>query len=342
MRERDLNSLALDNPYLDLLKRAVSNYLYFGGDTPFDHFEIADFYERGEEMKAVVPETFLPHSLLAAPKLNALQSMLFDIAANNVPGDLVEAGIYKGGTVIFMRGFLKAYGITDRIVWGADSFEGIPMSTTYAHMNDPVDQWRHRFVAGLESVQTTMRRYGMLDEQVRLLKGYFADSLPNAPFTQLALARLDADSYESTMDALEHLYPKMATGGYVIIDDWNLEKCRQAVHDYRAIHGIGDPIHYVMGTKYPQSGYEAFWRVDRLSADSVGFAQTTPAPAGAGTFRRNTDGSWTCIAPSYLIAPLTRAVVNPGIAFRPGRMFLAMDLVARVETNRARDARPGA
>lgn len=336
-----MNPLVLDNPYLDLLKRAVSNYLYFGGDTPFDHFEIADFYVRGEEMKAVVPETFLPHSLLAAPKLNALQSILFDIAANDVPGDFVEAGIYKGGTVIFMRGFLKAHGITDRVVWGADSFEGIPISTKYTNVNDPVDQWRHRYVAGLDGVQATCRRYGLLDDQLRFIKGYFSETLPAAPFTQLALARLDADSYESTMDALDHLYPKMATGGYVIIDDWNLEKCQQAVHDYRAKHGIVDPIHYVMGTKYPQSGYEAFWRVDRLT-DSVGSAQTTPAPADAGAFRRNADGSWTCIAPSYLIAPLTRAVVNPGIAFRPGQMFLAMDLAARVESNRAGGARPGA
>lgn len=329
-----MNPIILDNPYLDLLKRAVSNYLYFGGDTPFDHFEISEFYERNQDTKGIVPETFLPHSLLAAPKLNALQSILFDVACNDVPGDFIEAGIYKGGTVIFMRGFLKAYGITDRIVWAADSFEGIPISKKYANLNDPVDQWKHRFVAGLDSVQATIRRYGMLDDQVRLLKGFFADTLPTAPFTQLALARLDADSYESTMDALENLYPKMVTGGYVIIDDWNLEKCRQAVHDYRAHHGIVDPIHFVMGTKYPRSGYEAFWRVDRIASDHPGIVDTPPGRPDAKPFRQNADGSWTCVGQSYLIAPLARAVVHPGITFRPGQKFLAMDVATHLDGTR--------
>jgi len=255
--------MELNNPYVDLLKRAVSNYLYYGAREPFNHFESGSFYGRNAAlMKPVVPEVFLPHSALAVPKLNALQSLMFDVIVNGVPGDFIEAGIYRGGTAIFMCGFMKAYGINDRVVWAADSFAGIPISKKYAHIKDPVDEWEHRYVAGFKEVQSTFRRYGLLDDHVRFIKGYFADTLPTAPIQQLALARLDADSYESTMDVLENLYPKMAVGGYVIIDDWGLEKCRQAVHDYRARLSINDPIHYVMGEKHETSAYEAFWRVD--------------------------------------------------------------------------------
>ena len=81
---------------------------------------------------------------------------------------------------------------------------------------------------------------------------------------QIAIARLDGDAYESTRDALEHLYPRVSQGGYVIIDDWHLESCRQACIDFRTEHKIVEPIAQVLGAK-DGSGHlvlEAFWRVD--------------------------------------------------------------------------------
>jgi len=257
------------NLYLGLMKRALSNYLYWGGDTPFEHFEVGDFFHPGPEVRLKVPEIFKPHSLLATPKLNALHGYMYDIVMNKVPGDFIEAGIYRGGTTIFMRAFLKVYDIKDRLVWAADSFEGIPKSDKYAHINDPVDDWEDRFSAGYEEVEATFKRYDLLDNQVRFVKGFFAEALPQAPIEQLALARLDADSYESTMDALEQLYPKMSPGGYVVIDDWHIETCRRAVQDYRDKHGITEPVHFVLGIKDEHAGYEAFWRVAGKSSNPV-------------------------------------------------------------------------
>ena len=252
--------------YLDLLKKALNNYLYLGGDTPFEQYDTIGLYDPAlSEWK--VPASSQPHSLSSTPKLEVLQSLMLDVVNNAVPGDFIEAGVYKGGTVIFMRGFLLAHAIEDRLVWAADSFSGIPLSRNARELNDPVDQWKDRWVAGLEDVRATFKRYGLLDQQVRFLPGKFSDTLPTAHFGKIALARLDGDSYESTFDALEHIYPSMACGGYIIIDDWHLPKCVQAVGDYRQRHAITDPIQLVLNPARVEVVYEAFWRVDHpLSA----------------------------------------------------------------------------
>jgi hypothetical protein len=108
----------------------------------------------------------------------------------------------------------------------------------------------------MESVQRNFERYGLLDEQVRFLPGWFRDTLPSAPIDQLAVIRLDGDMYESTMDALNGLYPRLSVGGFVIIDDYILDMSKQAVHDYREAHGIVDPI-------VPIDTYGAYWQRSR-------------------------------------------------------------------------------
>src|SRR5207248_8332186 len=109
-----------------------------------------------------------------------------------------------------IRGILAAYGITDRTVWAADSFAGVPPPT---HPQDrevdlsagvlPV------LAVPLEEVQELFKRYDLLDAQVRFLKGWFKDTLVDAPINRLAMLRLDGDLYESTMDALVPLYGKV-------------------------------------------------------------------------------------------------------------------------------------
>jgi O-methyltransferase len=81
----------------------------------------------------------------------------------------------------------------------------------------------------LEQVKANFDRYGLLDDQVRFLKGWFRDTLPVAPIERLAVLRLDGDMYESPMDTLVNLYPKLSEGGYVIVDDYGaIPACRQA------------------------------------------------------------------------------------------------------------------
>ena len=87
-------------------------------------------------------------------------------------------------------------------------------------------------------MEKNFARYGLLDDRVVFLQGWFKDTLPSAPIEKLALLRLDGDMYESTLDALGNLYPKLSPGGYCIIDDFFLGPCRLAVEEYRAAHAI--------------------------------------------------------------------------------------------------------
>jgi O-methyltransferase len=168
---------------------------------------------------------------------------------------LLEAGVWRGGACIMMRGVLAAYGITDRTVWVADSFEGLPSPDP---INYPADTGDRHSTHGalrvsLEDVQTNFHNYGLLDGQVKFLKGWFKDTLAAAPIERLAVLRLDGDMYSSTIQTLEALYDKLSPGGYLIVDDYILDGCRQAIEDFRARTGIRDEINDI-------DGAAVFWR----------------------------------------------------------------------------------
>jgi O-methyltransferase len=181
-------------------------------------------------------------SMIGLRRLDQLHGALRDIIDRDVPGDLVETGVWRGGATIFMRAALEAYGDTSRTVWACDSFEGLPRPTLPQDEGDL--HWTYPELAvSVEQVQQNFSRYGLRDDRVRFLKGWFSDTLPDAPIKQIAILRLDGDMYESTMDALKPLYPKLSVGGYCIVDDYGYVKgCKQASDEYRATHGIADPI----------------------------------------------------------------------------------------------------
>jgi hypothetical protein len=188
-----------------------------------------------------------PHSMCGKAKLENVRACMHDILTQDVPGDFIETGVWKGGMTVLMRGVLKAHGNTDRKVWVADSFEGLPKPDPATHLKDALF-WFLMYPLGylqipLEYTEGLFSRYGLLDDQVRFLKGWFRDTLPNAGIRQLALARLDGDLYESTYDALSYLYPLLSPGGYLIIDDYGVPcGCQQAVDDYRSAQGIETPM----------------------------------------------------------------------------------------------------
>jgi Macrocin-O-methyltransferase (TylF) len=217
--------------YLDLMMRSLTDWLYDQFDEPV-RAQGLDWPARA-------------HTMIGLKRLANVRECVESVLADGIPGDLIETGVWRGGTTIFMRALLKVHGITDRTVWVADSFAGLPPPDE-AHY--PLDRGitLHKFpqlAVTLEQVRDNFGRYGLLDEQVRFLKGWFRDTLPNAPIERLAVLRLDGDLYESTIQALEGLYDKLSVGGYIIVDDYgNVAACRQAVHDFRGRRGIDDPI----------------------------------------------------------------------------------------------------
>ena len=110
---------------------------------------------------------------------------------------------------------------------------------------------------GLETVRDLFQRFGLLDDQVQFLAGWFKDTLPAAPIERLALLRLDGDLFESTRDAIEALYDRVSPGGCILIDDYGcISQCRQAVTAFRERRAITEPIQEVDWTG-------AFWRKER-------------------------------------------------------------------------------
>jgi O-methyltransferase len=107
-------------------------------------------------------------------------------------------------------------------------------------------------------VRDNFARYGLLDDQVVFLKGWFRDTLAAAPIDRLAILRLDGDLYESTIQALTALYDKVSVGGFVIVDDYGVfPNCRAAITDFRQSRGIRGHMHDVDGTAvFWQSGVE--------------------------------------------------------------------------------------
>lgn len=210
-------------------------------------------------------------------RLNSLQGCVVNVLENDIQGDLVETGVWRGGASILMRAVLKAYGDGVRRVWLADSFEGLPHPNAVLYPPDAED--RHHQLSGylavpLEEVKNNFQRYGLLDEQVCFLPGWFRDTLPIAPVERIAVLRLDGDMYESTMQALEALYQRVSDGGYVIVDDFGaLPNCRRAVEDFRSAHEITEPVFRIDWTG-------AFWQKGRFAATPPQgtFGRTIGAP----------------------------------------------------------------
>lgn len=260
--------------YLDLMKRTLTNWIY--GDMEKKVIDFPPTLDQKVMAKAaslgaqlVVPHPFDPrkreagrdwppsaHTMIGLKRLDNLQFCVQQVIADEVPGDLIETGVWRGGASIFMRAILKAFAVQDRCVWVADSFAGLPAPDVEKYPQDagsPLHLYDVLAVS-LESVKANFEKYGLLDEQVRFLRGWFRDTLPAAPIEKLAVARLDGDMYESTMDALQSLYPKLSAGGFVIIDDYgSVKACAQAVDDYREAHNIDDEI-------VPIDGWAVYWR----------------------------------------------------------------------------------
>jgi O-methyltransferase len=185
------------------------------------------------------------HSMIGRKRMQNLRALAERVIFGGVPGDFIETGVWRGGACIFMRAILEAYGVRNRRVWLADSFEGLPPPDPATYPADTGDTF-HTYTdlaVSIDDVKRNFEKYSLLDDQVIFLQGWFKDTLPAAPIGRLALLRLDGDMYESTIDALRHLYDKLSLRGFVIVDDYRVVAgCRAAVDDFRAMRGITDLI----------------------------------------------------------------------------------------------------
>jgi O-methyltransferase len=255
--------------YLDLLKRTLTRAIapevvarvapYEPGTGPAKRWLLNRLHARG--LALVRPTPVDPalreegrdwpldaETMVGLRRLDNLQACITEVIANGVPGDVVETGVWRGGAMIFARGVLEALGDAERSVWCADSFAGLPRPDTKRYPADEGDihHTYHQLAVPLEQVRSNFARYGLLDDRVRFLDGWFRDTLPTAPIECLAVLRLDGDMYESTIVALDALYSKLSSGGFVIVDDYGAARaCKQAIDDFRREHGIDEPLRVI-------------------------------------------------------------------------------------------------
>jgi O-methyltransferase len=236
--------------YLDLLKKTLTRAQTVGRYTRRTLLGAGGF-----EISEIVPTNPLGYleaggshlelrqddaeTMVGTKQLDNIQYCVADVLKRRIPGDIIECGAWRGGVTILMRAVLRAYGDTEKTVWVADSFEGLPRPIT--RMDSGLEQGM--MAVSLEEVQENFARYGLLDERVRFLKGYFNKTLPTAPIVKLSVLRADSDLYGSQMDVLNNLYPKLSVGGYAVVDDYfELAGCKRAIDEYRQAHSITEEI----------------------------------------------------------------------------------------------------
>ena len=172
--------------------------------------------------------------------LNLLQAAVEDACARGVAGDVAECGVFRGGTAALAAAALEVFDASGgRRVFAVDSFAGIPEATGDAHTGS----WPARSYAAPEA-DVALHFYQVgAGERLRVVKGPFAASLPAAAEpARVAVLRVDADTFEGTRDALDHLYDRVAPGGLVIVDDYHLGGCRRAVREFREARGVAAPL----------------------------------------------------------------------------------------------------
>ena len=180
--------------YLDLLERAVLHTLYYPldiGEQP--EFSAEAFREALEEkqieLKPIDAQTTraqgrdwpqYAQTMVGAKRLRNVRRCVQEVLADGVEGDLIETGCWRGGVVILMRGILAAHGVDDRDVYVADSFQGVPKPDAERYPADAGDlnYTADDLAVSADQVRDNFRRYGLLDEHVKFLEGWFADTLP--------------------------------------------------------------------------------------------------------------------------------------------------------------------
>lgn len=248
---------ATDALYLDLLKKCLTRSLFdesfdripWNGKTLFKRVRSSAYYGLNAVLgrwKLAVVHSARPtgETMISRQALDHLQGCIERVVIEGVPGDLIETGVWRGGVGILMRAVLAVLGDEGRRVWLADSFEGLPKPNPGQYPADEKSSfWKQSLGVSVDEVKRNFLRYGLLDERVRFLPGFFSDTMPDNQLAPLSILRLDGDMYESTIVVLEHLYPKLSQGGYVIIDDYGcVPACKQATEDYRRAKGITEPI----------------------------------------------------------------------------------------------------
>jgi hypothetical protein len=197
-----------------------------------------------------IVEEARPHTMTSVPRMVATIDAVAYVLRRDVPGALVECGVWRGGSVLAMIRALQRNGVDDRDIYLFDTFEGMTRPTeldtsrydppalevwtaSERERTVPWDGWFNPDVFNIDTVRSLILGTGYPESHVHFVKGKVEDTLPEAAPPSVALLRLDTDWYDSTWHELVHLYPRVSDGGVLMIDDYgHWDGCRAAVDQY--------------------------------------------------------------------------------------------------------------
>lgn len=189
-------------------------------------------------------EQVRPYTMTSMERQFALFNSVEYIVNNKIRGDIVECGVWKGGSVMLILETLKLLGVSDRQVFLYDTFSGmsrpsdkdvrynevVAQEKWQSTQNGDINEWCY---ASLEEVSSNILKVGYPEKNLHYIVGRVEDTLPKSIPNKIALLRLDTDWYESTLHEMNHLYPRLRKGGVLLIDDYGCWKgARTAVDEY--------------------------------------------------------------------------------------------------------------
>jgi hypothetical protein len=191
------------------------------------------------------------YTMTTPERLNGLCEAVRYITAAGIEGDIVECGVWKGGSMMAVAEMLGRFGDRSRDLYLFDTFTGMSEPTEHdvsfrgdaaqetldsQREKDPQFQWCS---SSLEEVRQHMAQTGYPGEKLHFVPGMVEQTIPQGAPDKIALLRLDTDWYESTRHELEHLFPRLTDGGVLIIDDYgHWQGAREAVDEYFETHKI--------------------------------------------------------------------------------------------------------
>ena len=211
-----------------------------------DNTQYADFTQDDWEIINFVR----PYTMTSVERLKSLSDAVNYVVENNIEGDFVECGTWKGGSVMCMQKKLMRLNQNDRKFWVFDTYEGMPEpddvdknfnKTAAQQLLDAEEKdnsltWAY---SNYEETTGNILSTGYPAEKINFVKGLVEDTIPETQIESIALLRLDTDWYSSTKFELENLYPKLVKGGVLIIDDYgHWEGCKKAVDEYFKLNNI--------------------------------------------------------------------------------------------------------
>lgn len=170
------------------------------------------------------------------------------IEDEQIPGDVIECGVYRGGTAALLARS-ATHSRLPRTVWLFDSFRGMPPAT--APDGPGAAGWVGKLSSSPGKVQRLLRRVGADLSRVRIVPGLFEDTFPSVHIPQVALLNIDADWYESVKLCLETFYDAVVPRGFISLDDYGAwPGCRLAVDEFFRRHSLSFPLHPVDETAH--------------------------------------------------------------------------------------------